>query len=760
MDSKLYHYIGKRIPIHDARLKVTGQKKYTADIKLPGMLYGKILFSPIAHGKIIEIDTSKAETLPGVKAVATWRNSSGNPYNSALRFYDHELPENEHIFSKTVRFIGDRVAAVAAIDLETAEKAVKLINVQYEKLPAVFDVEKALAETAYPIHTDGNKVTQVTLECGDPEKGFREADYVFKDRYTMPAIHHGAIERHVAIADYDAAGKLTVISPNQNTFAFRIILSKIFSLSLNKVRVIRPAIGGAFGGKLETVIEPVVSQLSIMTGRPVKIELTRSEVIVSTRTRHGAVIYLKTGVMKDGTIISQDFRVLTNTGAYASSALNVVGAMSHKVFKIYKTPNLRYTGIPVYTNTPVAGAMRGYGSPQAFYAQQVHLRKIAAKLNMDMVDMELKNLVRPDSMDVLHGIPIGNPRPLDCVEKGAAEFGWINHHLHKRKAGSTSGRFYRGTGMAVGLHGSTMLGAHRDFTCLTLKMNEDGTAILSTGTHDMGNGSVRVQTMIIGEILGIDPDTITCNESDSDMVPYNLGDYGSRGTFVSGNAALKVAEKVKSEILKEASSMLEEDMNNLELKDNFVFSSIADRKKVSITDVILHSHRESQREIIASETYSAQESPTSYGAHFAEVEVDTVTGDVRVLDYVAVHDVGKAINPTGLEGQVEGAIQMGIGYALCEGLILDNDGRVENNSFNKYKMLRSVEMPDVKVFFIEEGEKSGPFGGKSIGECSTVASAPAVINAVSNALGGIDIHDFPVRPEDILKISAKKRPKI
>lgn len=753
MKSKHLRYIGTGQPIHDARLKVTGQKIYTADMKVQRMLFGKMLFSPVAHGKITKIDISKAEALSGVKAVATYKNSSSIPYNSALRFYDHKLPENEYIFSDTVRFVGDRVAAVAAVDLKTAEKAVRLIDVQYEELPVVFEVEDALTEKAYKIHEGGNKVIEIKQECGDPERGFEEAEFIFEDRYTMPSIHHGAIELHVAIADYDSSGKLTVISPNQNIFAFRSILSKIFELPFNKVRIIRPAIGGGFGGKLETVLEPIVAQLSIMTGCPVKMELTRPETITSTRTRHGAVIYLKTGIMKDGTITAQDFKVLTNTGAYASSAINVVGAMSHKVFKIYKTQNIRFVGIPVYTNTPIAGAMRGYGSPQVFYAQQVQLRKIADRLNIDMVEIQLKNLVHPDSLDVLHGKLIGNPRPIDCVKKGAVEFGW----MQKRTAKKTTDRFRRGSGMAVGVHGSSLIGAHRDFTCLTLKMNEDGTAILSSGTHDMGNGSVRVQTMIIGEVLGIDPDTITCNEADSDIVPYNLGDYGSRGTFVSGNAALKVAEKVKEEILNEALILLKEDIGNLNLEQGFVVSIDNQVKRASIKDVILHAHKVSQREIIASETYSSKGNPISYGAHFAEVEVDTETGSVRVLNYVAVHDVGKAINPMGLEGQVEGAVQMGIGYALSEGLIIDEKGKTINNTFRTYKMLRASEMPETKVFFIEEGAKSGPFGGKSIGECSTVASAPAVINAVSNALGGIDIADFPIRPDNIMDILSRQR---
>jgi CO/xanthine dehydrogenase Mo-binding subunit len=515
------------------------------------------------------------------------------------------------------------------------------------------------------------------------------------------------------------------------------------------VRVIRPAIGGAFGGKLEATIEPVAAQLAILTGQPVKIELNRREVIASTRTRHGAVVYMKTGVRKDGTITAQDFRVLTNTGAYAGSAINVVAAMSHKVFKLYKTRNIRYTGIPVYTNTPVAGAMRGYGSPQAFYAQQVQLQKIAGTLGIDMIDCQRKNLVEPDARDPLYNKPMGNPRPLDCIVKGAKRFDWVKRVAAQQKSAG-NGRIRRGVGMAMGLHGNGLFGAHRDFTCLTLKLNEDGTALLSSGSHDMGNGSITVQTQVIGEILGIDPDSITVNETDTETVPYNLGDYASRGTWVGGNAAKTAALAVKQQVLEEAAHLLSMPAEELSIAEGMIFSTANPEKRTSLKEAVLYAHRESQREIIASETYASTAGPTSYGAHFAEVEVDTQTGEVKVVDYLAIHDVGKAINPLSLEGQIEGAIQMGIGYALSEGLVLNDAGKVINNSLKKYKMLRAPDMPHTTVLFVEEGEEPGPFGGKSIGECSTVASAPAVVNAVSNALGGIPFYDFPLRPDCIL----------
>ena len=638
---------------------------------------------------------------------------------------------------------------MAAEDLETAEKALSLILVEYEELPAVFDVEEALKENAVKIHTDGNKIITMVQNAGDVEEGFSKSDYIFEDKYTVPAIHHGAIETHVAIAKYDKSGKLTLWSPNQNTFSYRIILSKIFNIPMNKVRVISPAIGGSFGGKLEATIEPVVALLAKLTGSPVKIELNRRETMVSTRTRHAAVVYLKTGVMKDGTIAAQDMKVITNTGAYATSALNVIGAMSHKVFKVYKTKNMRFTGIPVYTNTPIAGAMRGYGSPQAFLGQQVQLNKIAKALGIDFVELQLKNIVDPEDVDPRFNKPHGNPRPKDCVIKAAKAF-----EYEEKKSFESTGRYRRGIGMAIGAHGNGVFGAHRDVIALSLKMNEDGTAVLYSGTHDMGNGSVSLQIQIVAEILGINPELIECIAADTDTTPWNLGDYASRGTFVAGHAAKKVAERLKKELVKEAAMLLQEEEENIVLKDNCVYSKVNEMKKATLCEVMIHSQKVNQREMIVSETFASNSGVTSYGAHFAEVEVDTETGKVKVLNYVAAHDVGKAINPMSLEGQIEGAIQMGIGYALTEGLEIDSRGNIKNNSFKKYHLITASEMPDVKVILVEEGEESGPFGAKSIGECSVVPSAPAITNAVINALD-CEFYDLPLKPEKILNMLSK-----
>lgn len=729
--------IGDSLPIRDAELKVTGRKQYVGDMRVPGMLHAALLCSPLPHARIKSISTDRARALPGVRDVVTYREDPGVLFNSATRFYEHQIPNTERIFDSTVRYVGDRVAAVAADTPEIAQKALELIDVDYEPLPFYTDVEAAAREGAYPIHGESNVITTMVHNAGDLEAGFAQADRIFEDRYSTPPIHHGAIERHVAIADYDYTGKLTIISPNQNVFGYRIILSRIFGLPMSRVRVSSPAIGGSFGGKLEMTIEPVAALLSMRTGRPVRLELSRKQCINATRTRHGSVVYLRTGVKNDGTLVAQDIRIMTNTGAYAGSCMNVLGALSHKVFKMYKCPNIRFTGQPVYTNTPVGGAMRGYGSPQAFFGQQRQLQKIAKALQISLAELQLKNLVEPDALDPIGFYSLGNPRPLDCLRRGlelAENWGPLDDE---------GGKYAIGAGLAMGAHGNGCFGAHRDQICLMIKMNEDGTCVLYTGSHDMGNGSVTAQTQIISSILHIPTGWITVVEADSDACPWNLGDYASHGIYVAGSAAKKAAEAVARELQKEAAALLGEPEEGLTLEEGGVRSA-ATGELTPLDQVMIHAQNVSHREIICQETYAMPAGPTSYGAHLARVRVEKATGKVAVTDYVAVHDVGKVVNRMSIEGQLHGGIHMGMGYALCEGLSFDEEGRSCNDSFVTNPILRSHQMPRIQVDFIEETEPTGPFGAKSIGEAAVVPAAPAVINAIENALG-VEINDLPYR---------------
>ncbi|MEI7885661.1 MAG: molybdopterin cofactor-binding domain-containing protein [Clostridia bacterium] len=730
--------VGTSLPIKDAREKVTGELRYVADMKLQHMLYAKILFSDRAHAKITSIDTSAAEALAGVHGVLCYKNTNQIKYNSALRFYEHKIPETETVFTDTVRFVGDRVAAVAAESEAIAEAAIKLIKVSYEDLPAVFDVEAAIAEGAPILHGESNIVSTITAAAGDLETGFAMSDHVFEDRYEVPAIHHGAIETHAAIADYSRSGKLTVWSPNQNTFAFRILLSRILELPFHKVRTIRPAMGGSFGGKLELTIEPVVALLAKLTARPVKLVLTRRETMASTRTRHGAVVYLKTGVKNDGEILAQDMTVLLNTGAYAASALNVMGAASHKVFKVYKTPNMRLIGKPIYTNLPIAGAMRGYGSPQVFAAQQAQMFRIAHELRLDPVELQLKNVVDIDGIDQRFGKPLGNARLKECVKRAAIEFDWAGKNLLAKEENG----WKRGLGMAIGAHGNGVFGAHRDTTSLILKLNEDGTATLLTGAHDMGNGSTTMQTMMVAEVLGIQACDVETLEADTDACAWNLGDYASRGVFVEGAAAKQIAEKLAEEVKAEAAEML--GCTEVELVAGMVINSANKEESVTLSDIAVHYQQTKQKEFTITDTYASQAGMTSYGAHFAEVLVNPTSGEVKVIELVAIHDVGTVVNPQSLAGQLEGGLHMGLGYGLSEKMEFDDKGKLINNTLRRYKMFKTTDMPKIKIGFIEEPELHGPYGAKSIGECATVPTGPAVFNAVCDAMG-IAYHSFPAK---------------
>lgn len=747
--TKEFTSVGRRLPNRDAILKVTGSKKYVGDMKLPHMLHARVLLSPVAHAKIKRIDTSKAEALPGVRAVVTYLNSPQTKFNSALRFIEHQIPFTERIFDDTVRFVGDKVAAVAADSVKIARQAVKLIEVEYEELPAILDVEEAIKEEAYPIHEGGNIVGKAHVNAGDVDQAFEEADYIFEDRYETQAIHHAAMEPHVAIADWGYDDKLTIYSPCQNTFGFRIILSQIFGLDFNKIRLVSPAIGGAFGGKLEMTLEPIAALLSKKTRCPVKLEYTRKESIVGTRVRHASVSYVKTGFMKDGTIKGMELQVYANTGAYASSALNVTGAMSHKVFKAYKIDHMRFTANPVYTNTPIAGAMRGYGSPQAFFGMERQFNRIAKFLGMDTAELQMKNMVDPDSLDPCFHQPHGNPLPKACLTK-AKEL--INYNQAVREQEQSTDPHYKiGVGVALGVHGNNCFGAHRDVTSLMLKMNEDGSCILYTGSHDMGNDNVGMQVQVVSEVLGISIEKIDVVQADTDACLWHLGDYASRGTFVVGAAALKVAEAMKTELQIEAAKVLEVAAENIELADNMAVFKSDPEKSVSLKDVMLHCQRDSMRELCCNITHPAPRGASSYGVHIAKVAVNSETGDVKLLDYAAVQDVGRMINPMALEGQLAGGIHMGIGYGLCEDMAYDEKGRTENCDLKKYRLLHAADMPKLHLGFADagEGEPGGPFGAKSLGECPVVPAAPAVVNAICNALD-CEINSLPATPERIM----------
>lgn len=740
--------IGSRVPIRDADLKVTGSLRYVGDLKLPHMLHAKILFSPLPHARIKKIDTSAAERLSGVHAVVCYKDSPSVVYNGNGE--DKDQYKTERIFDQVVRYVGDKVAAVAAETEKIANEALRLIEVDYEELPYYLDMEEAMKPDAFPIHQIGNVIEEVRMECGEVDKAMKSAYRIYEDTYSMPAIHHGAMEPHVSIADYGRNGKLTVYTPTQDVFGQRENLHRIFGLPMNKIRVVAPAIGGGFGGKIDLVTEPVSALLSIKTGHPVKLVYTRREDIVSSRTRHEMKVTLKTGVEADGTIIAQDVIGIMNAGAHTSCTMSVCWAMGGKLFKNHKTPNLRYHGIPVYTNTPIAGAMRGFGSPQLYFPQQCQMNRIAKDLGISMIQMQMENLVEPYDRDLGSGEPHGNARPIDCVKKGMELFHWEAACKEQEQSKTEGGRYRIGVGMAAASHGNGIYGVMPDTTGIIIKMNEDGSAVLMTGVSDMGSGSITAQTQVVSEVLGIPLEQIGCVQTDTDATMWDLGAYSSRGTFVGCQAVKKVAEKVRAELAKEAAQLLSGEEAAFCFSEGRVYASADPDKSATLEEVMTHAHQVNERDICCSGTFANCATAMSYGAHFAKVRVDTETGEVKVLDYTAVHDVGKAINPMAVEGQIEGAVQIGIGYALTEGIEFEKSGKIKNQSFSQYHMINAVEMPRLKVALVEELEETGPYGAKSIGECSVVPSVGAIVNAVSNAVEK-EFHDIPLKSDRVLK---------
>ncbi|MEL7608247.1 MAG: molybdopterin cofactor-binding domain-containing protein [Bacillota bacterium] len=727
--------IGDSLPIRDANMKATGRFRFVGDIKKPNMLHARLLTSPVPHAKIVAIDTSEAEALPGVYAVATFQNTPPSKYNSATRFYEHRLPETEQIFSDTVRFVGDRVAAVAAATPKIAQEAIGKIKVEYSPLPFYTDPISAMQENASPIHPGGNIVATMTEECGNVEEAMEKADFILDGWYHTSPVHHAAIELHVYFAEFDENGVLTITVPHQNTFSVRIILARIFHMPLSKIRILSPAIGGGFGGKLELTHEPVAAQLAMMTGHPVKLALTRRESMLSTYTRHGSAIYIRSGVKRDGELLAQEVKIINNTGAYATSALNVTGTMGHDVFIMYKCRNMRFTGRPVYTNTPVAGAMRGYGSPQIAFAQQRHMQQIANALGLGMADLLMKNLVDPEDANPLYGTPLGNPHPKDCLTRALAlKENW-------KTLDDENGKYRIGVGIAMGCHGNGCFGVHRDQICLMLKMNEDGSCVLFTGTHDMGNGSVTMQLQIVSHELEIPFENIAVVSGDTNACPWNLGDYSSHGVYIGGNAAKKASRALLKQLKDEAAALFGGSPDDYTHGNGHICGH---GHTAAYSELAVHAQNTSHRELIVQETYAAMFSPTSYGAHIARVKVEKDTNRVVVTDYIAVHDVGRCINRQLIEGQLHGGILMGMGYALTEQIEVADTGKPLTTSLRNYRIPNSLDMPSIQVDFIEKHEPTGPYGAKGIGEVSTVPGAPAIINAISQAIGR-DIVSIPFK---------------
>ena len=762
-----YSVIGKRLPRIDSRSKATGEAIYTIDIQLPKMLFGKILRSPYPHARIRHIDTSRAEHLPGVRGVISAKDLSSE--KKAYFYFGAFVPDEYPLAIDRVRFIGDEVAAVAAIDEDIAQEALELIRVEYDPLPAIFDAEEAIKEGAPQIHdhTKENISWRLYQDLGDVEEGLKEADHIQEDRFVTQLVCHAPLEPHAAVAQWHTDGRLTLWAPTQKPFFYALDLAHALGVSESKVRVIKPPVGGGFGGKQETsAVEFSAAFLSRKTGHPVKIVLTRDEEFSATRRRHAFLIDLKTGVRKDGVITARICRSILDGGAYNS--LGIITCYLSALFLNlpYRNRNIRYEALRVYTNKPPCGAMRGFGSPQIFFAMEVQTDMIADALGIDPVELRLKNGLKVGD-ETPNGMRIKSCGLRESIQSTATRSGWHK----KRKNG--------GQGSGIGMACSGFLSGPRlrrlpnntdafAFSSTLIRAHADGNITLFTGTSDIGQGSDSIMAQIAAEELGIPYECVTVLAADTELTPFDLGTYGSRVTLIGGNATRHAAKDLKEKIVKAVADKLEANPEDLELKNNSIFIKGYPEKKLSFSDAVLLCQQAlGGRPVIGEGCYNPEEegvldikalcergegnySPTySFGAQVAEVEVDRQSGEVRVHKITAAHDCGRALNPMSVEGQLEGSVSMGLGYALTEEVITE-DGLMMNPSFLDYKLLSSLDVPGMEVIPIESNDPVGPFGAKECGEGTVSPTAPAIVNAIHHATG-VWIKELPITPEKLLR---------
>jgi putative selenate reductase molybdopterin-binding subunit len=684
------------------------------------------------------------------------------PYTTAGQGWPEPSPYDAVMLDAKVRFVGDRVAVVAAEDPELAQRACEAIKVDYELLPAVFDPEQALAPGAPVIHDEPdatgirdpsrNVAAHITAAVGDVEAGFRQAERVFEETYRVPYVQQSSIEPHITITWLDEDDRLVVRTSTQVPFHVRRIIAPLLQIPIRRIRVIKPRVGGGFGGKQEVLIEDLCGMLTLRTGRPVRLEYTREEELSAARTRHPQILTVKSGV-REGRFTALEIRVIENTGAYGTHALTVMSVTGNRALSLYRCPNLRYEATAVYTNLAVAGAFRGYGCPQGFFALESHVDEVALAVGEDPLEFRRRNHVHEGDeqpiAEVLGEGGVGHKQVIrscglpQAIQLGAKAIGWAE----KRRARAVSGPCRRGVGMAIVMQASGIPGV--DMGAASLKMNEDGSFNLLMGATDIGTGSDTMFCQVAAETLGVPVEKIIPYSSDTDMTPFDPGAYASSTTYISGRAVEKAARAVLRQIVEVGGRLLEQDPKDLTVHGGKVCAS--DGRFVTYEQICLSSlYQKDQFQIMAGASHMSYDSPPPFAAVFAEVEVDTETGLVRVLRVVEAVDCGQVVNPHMAEGQVEGAALQSLGYALYERMPFDAAGRMEFRSFRDYTIATATDAPELVTILVPTHEPTGPFGAKAIAEIPINGPAPAVANAVAHAVGA-RIRELPLTPERVLR---------
>jgi CO/xanthine dehydrogenase Mo-binding subunit len=760
-------YVGKSIKRVDGIKKVTGYTKYTDDIKMSKMLYAKAKRSPLAHAKILSIDTSKAEKLPGVKAVIT-----GKDIPIRVGLY---LEDKTFLAVDKVRYAGEAVAAVAADTVEIATEACELIEVEYEKLPGVYGIKDAIAKDAPLVHEDlgeykhgsiffpepGTNISNhYKIIKGDINKGFAEADYIFENEYYVPHIQHSPIETHSTIAQAEPDGKLNVWAGCQSPYAVRAALSAALELPLHKVRVSSPQVGGGFGGKAGTTLEGIVIPLAQKClGRPVKLTYTREEEFIASFVRQGLLGKMKTGVRKDGKIVAQEITYYWDGGAYTEYGVNIARSGGYSSVGPYDVENVRADSLCVYTNHPVGGPYRGFGMSEIHFCIEQNMDAVAAAMNIDPAEFRRINCLKEGGHNVT-GQQVFNVGLTDCIEAVTEDMKWEEKVNTEIKDGKI-----RGKGISLAFKAPSM--PNNVPSSSIVRFNEDGTAHLSVTAMDIGQGSDTVLTQIASEVLQLPPEKILITTGDTENTPYEWQTVASRITYCAGNAVYRAAEDAKSQFLELGAKGLGLSPEEVELKEEAVVSKADPDKRMPFSSLSMgltmpdgsgiHGPIIGRGAFIPPEVKDTDpetgqgEKPTAfwtYGAQVSEVEIDIETGDIRVPTTAAAFNVGKVINPQLCEAQIEGGIVQGLGSVLWEELVLEK-GIAKNPSYVDYKIPTSVDIPEMKVSLIEIAEPTGPYGARGVAEPAMVATAPSIANAVYNALG-VRIETMPLTKERIL----------
>jgi len=781
-EPEAWQQVGKPKEKVDAVKLVQGKPAFAADFEKRDMLYAKVLKSPHAHALIKSIDTSKALEIPGVAAVLTHNDLPRVVYSTAGQSDPIPGPLDCFSLDKKVRFVGDRVAFVAAESEEIAERALQAIDVEYELLEPILDPREAMKPGAPVIHDEEeyvdfldsdaqrNLVAEIRIDIGDVQKGFKEADQIFEAEYVVPKVQQAHIEPHAVVTYWDENDRLVIRTSTQVPFHVRRMIAPVLGLPVKRIRVIKPRIGGGFGGKQEMLIEDIAAHLTIATGRPVQYVYTREEEFIAARSRHPMRIRMKTGVKNDGTLTANEMYALSDTGANGAHGLTVAGNTGHKSMALYvgsgeyrTSPNIRFYADVVYTNTPPAGAYRGYGVPQGFWPLERHMEKIARKLEMDPLEFRLRNALRAGE---LHPFSTAwsegrEPQPeiiqtnalAECVRQGKGVVDWDG----KMKNGSwrkVPGKPYlrRGIGAALVMQGTAI--PYLDMGGASIKLNDDGSFNLLVGATDLGTGSDTVLGQMAAEILGVALEDMIVYSSDTDFTPFDKGAYASSTTYISGAAVVDAASKAADRIRERAVMILKErhpeasyQAEEIELSNRCAIA--ADGKAVSMEEIALHSlHHANQEQIMAVGSFMSPVSPPPFAAQFAEVTVDTETGQVVVDRLVMAVDSGIIVNPITASGQIEGGMTQALGYAVSEEMVYDQLGRAREKDFRDYHIFMAHEMPVLETLFIETFEPSHPFGVKAVAEIPMDGVAPAVGNAVFDACR-VNVDQNPVTPEKI-----------